>query len=246
MPRRSRLIKTGVCVFVVATLLFFPARVAYQWFAPPDLIAGGLSGSVWSGSALEVNAGGVYLQNLKWKFRVADLFLGRLGYAVEARPAAGFLQADVSFGVSGELAVRNLNASLALESLQSALQLPGMRGSISVRFGELRISGGVPVVAEGTITVTNFVMPQIHRETLGTFHAEFLTRDEGVAASVEDTDAIVDLAGGLTVSTDGSYAFLANVAVKPETPPDMRENMQLFLGSPDARGRHELRLEGHL
>lgn len=64
-------------------------------------------------------------------------------------------------------------------------------------------------------------------------------------ASVEDTDAIVDLAGSLSVSADRTYRFLAQVAPKSTTPEDLREQMR-FLGTPNERGQYELRLEGQL
>ena len=64
-------------------------------------------------------------------------------------------------------------------------------------------------------------------------------------ASIEDTDAVIDLAGSVSLSPDRTYQFLAQVAPKPNTPADLREQMR-FLGTANDRGQYELRLEGQL
>ena len=43
----KRYIFAGILVLLIVLLVTFPARVAYQWFAPPDLTLSGISGSVW-------------------------------------------------------------------------------------------------------------------------------------------------------------------------------------------------------
>ena len=60
-----------------------------------------------------------------------------------------------------------------------------------------------------------------------------------------DTDGIIDLAGSLQISPDRSYQFIAQLAAKADTPASVKQQMQ-FLGSPNERGQHELRLEGQL
>ena len=60
--RRAALI--GVLTLLLGLLLFFPARIAYQWIAPPTVLLSGIDGSVWNGSSSEASVGGLYLGNL--------------------------------------------------------------------------------------------------------------------------------------------------------------------------------------
>jgi hypothetical protein len=60
---RKSLLLVGLLTFVAAVILMFPARVAYDWFAPPAVQLSSLEGTIWSGSAAEVSAAGLYLRD---------------------------------------------------------------------------------------------------------------------------------------------------------------------------------------
>jgi hypothetical protein len=81
--------------------------------------------------------------------------------------------------------------------------------------------------------------------SIGGYRMEFFTNETGVIASVEDANGTFDLAGSLTVSADRNYVFLGKVAATERTSDKLRNQLR-FLGSPDPRGRHEIRLEGSL
>ena len=73
------LVAIGLLTFVTGVVLLFPARVAYHWFAPSTVQAGGLDGSIWSGSATEVTAAGLYLRDVRWRLKPMRLLTGKLG-----------------------------------------------------------------------------------------------------------------------------------------------------------------------
>ena len=245
MSHRSRLITLGLLTFIVGVVLFFPARVAYRWFAPPEFKVSGISGSVWSGAAYEASADGIYLRNLSWQFRPLDLATGRLGYAVKTNFASGFLEGNFAVGVTGSVLARDLSGSLPLDSLQNFPGVAGSRGNLTAKFSELRIEDGLPVAAAGVLEISSLVIPLVQRDSLGGFKVEFFTQDAAVMASVEDTDAVVDLAGTLQILADRSFSFQGLLSAKSETPAALRQQMQ-FLGSANARGQYELRREGEL
>ena len=241
----TRLIKIGVLTFIVGIILFFPARVAYQWFAPASLSLSGISGSVWSGRAREGDASGVYLRDLKWHIRPLDFVTLKLGFAVSTMLASGFIEGDIAIGVTGSIVARDISASVPLRALQTTLGMQGLQGSLSAQFDVLKLKAGLPVAVDGVLEVSDLIAPLIDRSSIGGYKAEFVTQESGVFASVEDTDGVVDLAGSLQVSADRSYLFVALLGVKPETPANLRQQMQ-FLGSANDRGQHEFRIEGQL
>jgi len=245
MPNRSRLVVVGSITLMLGLVMFFPARVAYQWFAPDAIAVTGIDGSIWNGRAREARISGIYLRDLSWRLKPQSFFVGKMGYVVEARPTSGFVDGSVAVGVTGTVTLSDLTASIPLESLQQVVALPGLRGVVNAQFERLTLEDGLPVAADGTLEVTDLVAPLVHRGSIGGYRAEFFTQETGVMASVEDTDGFVDLAGSLQIASDRSYQFIGQLAAKSNTPANVRRQMQ-FLGSPNERGQHELRLEGQL
>jgi len=245
MLTRSRFVIIGVITLVLGLLIIFPARVAHHWFTPEVVAISGIQGSIWRGHALEGEIGGIYVRNLNWRMRPWQLLTGELAYDIEADAVSGFVNGEVAIGVGGSASIRNLTASMSLQSMQSIVGMPGLDGTANLQFERLVFENGIPVAAVGTLEVANLVAPLIHRSSVGGFRAEFFTQESGIVASVEDTDAVVELAGSLSVSLDRTYQFLAQVAPKGTTPASLREQMR-FLGTPNERGQYELRLEGQL
>jgi general secretion pathway protein N len=245
MPSRRRLIVAGVLTFVIGLVLLFPARVAFHWILPPGVAASGIKGTVWRGSARLLLVNGLSLRDIKWRSKPLALFTARASYAIAATPPGGFLESDVAITLTGNLHLSDLSASLPLTLLQQAVRVPGLGGMANVKFEHLRIADGLPVAATGSIDVAGLVVPLPSATPVGDYRAEFVTQEDGVTASVEDTDGVVDLAGNLQITDDRSYQFLGQIAPKSNTPPALRQQLQ-FLGSANDRGQHELRFEGQL
>ncbi|MDH5344868.1 MAG: type II secretion system protein N [Gammaproteobacteria bacterium] len=235
----------GLVVFAAVLVVTFPARVAYQWFAPPDLQLNGISGSVWHGSADEGMAGGAYIRQIRWRLKAAELVKGRLAFEASASPAAGSMTTDVAVGLGGSLELSNLSGSVPLDLVHPALQQSGMSGDLSLRFEKLVIEDGLPVVANGSVTLANLYIPNLSAGVLGEFRAEFLTAETGVTGSVDDVAGVLDVAGVVTIAPDRTYALVGEVAARPGAPPSIEQQLR-FLGSPNEHGLRPFRFEGRL
>lgn len=240
-----RVVTVFFVTFAVGLIVTFPARVAYHWFAPPTVALSGIAGSIWRGSASQANVGGVYCGELRWRLRPLALFRGRASFDVTASPAGGVLDGDAAIGFGGDVHVSDMRAALPLDAIAGVAGVPGLRGTATVDLERLRWSDGLPVAADGSAEVRGLVLPLVLAEPIGGYRVEFFTQEDGVVASVEDTDGAVDIAGRLLLGRDGSYEFLGQLAAKPGTPPVIVDQMR-YLGSPNARGQYELRLEGSL
>lgn len=245
MFSRSRMIKVGLIVFITGIILLFPARVAYRWFAPVEFAASGISGTVWKGHAAEATAIGTYVRDLSWRINVLDLVTAKLGYAIESKFSSGFLEGNIAVGFGGTLRATDLRATLPLASMQSLFGMPGISGSASANFSELKLESMMPVTANGVVEISGLTLPLLGPDPLGGFKAEFFSQESGISASIEDTNAVIDLAGSLQLSPDGTYQLLAHLTATGDTPAPIRQQLQ-FLGSANDRGQHELRLEGQL
>ena len=247
IPTRKLTITIAIVLFIVSVIALFPARVAYQWFAPEIVQMSGIDGTAWSGRAAELSSHGVYLRDVKWRIRPLRLLTGALAVDIEASPPSGFVEADVAIGFGGTVRISNLAGSVPLQMLAGPLAMPGLAGDSSLQFERIVIRDGLPTEAEGTLAVASLVVPKIDRDrpVLGAYRAEFMTTESGIVASVEDTDAVFDLAGSLSISADRSFLFLGQIAATGQSPEKLRSQLR-FLGSPNDRGQHEIRFEGSI
>ncbi len=246
MIRSTRgLITCGAVTLIFGLVILFPARVAVHWFAPADLAIGSIQGTIWTGSADEASVSGLYLRDIQWTLSPLRVFTGELSFTVSATPVSGFIESAISVGVGGAISLSALTAALPLELFADASGVRGLQGSASLRFERLVIVDGLAVSADGTVEIADLTVPVISRSSLGGYKADFFTQNNGIAASIEDTDGVVDLAGSLKVRTDRSFEFIAQVIAKPDTPQAIRQQLQ-YLPPANERGQRELRLEGIL
>ena len=169
----KRLIIPGLIMFLVILLVTFPARVAYQWFPPPELQLSGIAGSVWNGTAAEGVAGGAYVRDIAWRFKPASLLSGELGFATSSRPLSGTINTDVTVSPDGTLTLSALSGSVPLEHVHPAFEQSGIRGNILLQFETLVIRNGKPVEIVGSATVRDFFARDLSSSPIGDFRAEF-------------------------------------------------------------------------
>jgi len=241
----KRYIIAGLLVFFMVLLVTFPARLAYRWLAPPDLQLSGIAGSVWNGTAAEGLAAGAYVRDIRWHLKPAQLLRGKLAFATSSSPASGTLKTDIAVGMDGRLTLSGLSGNLPLDLVHAALQQAGIRGDLSLQFDTLVLKNGLPVVADGSITVANLFVPDLSAGVLGDYRADLQTTDSGITGSVDDLSGVLDVAGVITISADRDYALIGEVAARPGAPPSIEQQLR-YLGSPNERGLREFRFEGSL
>ena len=241
----KRLVILGILIFLGVLLAMFPARVAYNWFAPAELKLSGITGSVWNGSAAEAYAAGAYVRNISWRFKPSSLLSGGLGFKTRSNPASGTLIADVAVSPGGNLLLSNLSGNLPLDLLSPAMQQSGIRGDIALEFVTVVVRNGMLIAADGSVTVSDLFVPDLSSSRIGDFRADIRTNDSSVAGSVEDVSGVLDVAGTISLERNGQYSLIGQVAPTPMTPPSIVNQLRI-LGSPNERGQHEFRFEGQL
>ncbi len=240
---RRGLVTIGVLTLLVALIVTFPARVAYRLVSSPYLAMNGLSGTIWSGSAREFSTNGVYLRKLEWQMRPWQLFSGKAVYVVSGSPASGFFDSEVAIAIDGSLTLTDLKASMPLQMFEQAVGVPGLRGNASLQLERLQLANGRAIAADGIIDIDNLVVPMLIRASLGGYRAEFYTQNNGILASIEDADGVVELAGTLSLTRDKSYEFLGYVSPNNRTSEALQQRLR-FLPKTDQPNQYEMRFEG--
>lgn len=235
----------GLLVLVAVLIVTFPARVAYRWLAPPEVQLSGISGSVWNGTATQALAAGAYIRNLSWRLKPSELLAGKLAFNTTSSPASGTLTTDVAVSLDGSLTFSDLAGRISLDLVHPAFQKNGISGDLSLMFSELVLQEGIPVAANGQITVANFFVPTLSAGRLGDFRANFVTTQEGVVGSVEDLSGVLEVDGTIRIASDRSYTLVGEVAARRDAPPSIEQQLR-FLGTPDERGMRPFRFDGQL
>lgn len=245
--RIRRVLLVGLLTLVLGTVAYFPARVAYHWFAPEGLRVGGISGSIWNGGATDAAVAGIYLRDIRWDFDVLPLARGRLAWSVKATPASGFIDGRVALGVGGTLMLEDVTGSMPLELLRGLARNPALAGSLSVEIERLEAAGTVPNQATGSFRVANLVDPRIYPGSLGSYQGEAVTGDAGIVVTYEDTDGLVDIEGRIDIAPDGAFRHTAKLRAKRETPPGIGQFIAALPLAADGSDWHEYVLgEGRL
>lgn len=235
----------AITVFLCGIVVMFPARVAVDWFAPDNIRINGISGTIWNGKANALQAPGLYLSRLEWSTRPFSLLTGGLGLNVKASPAGGFIETALTLRSSNRVSIRDLTAALPLSVFAQLARTSGLTGNASLRFPSMEIANGIATSADGVVELANVSIPAVYPGTLGGYRLEFSDLDDGIIASIEDTDGVLDVAGTLTLGGDRSYSLLAQVAAKRETPAELKKRVDL-LPTGNSPGQREIRLEGSL
>jgi general secretion pathway protein N len=243
IQRKRGLFLIALLAALAAVVILFPARVAYRMASPPLVALSGLSGTIWNGSAREFSTNGIYLRDLEWRIKPSGLLSGKAVYAVSGSPVSGFFDSEVAISAGGTVALSNLSGALPLQMLAKAAGVAGLRGNLTLAIDRLELVAGRPTALDGVIDVTGLVVPMVSRTPLGGYRAEFFTQDNGIAASIEDIDGVVDLAGSLLLDNDKSYSFIGQVVAKSDTPASLKQRLQM-LPATDRPGQHEIRLDG--
>lgn len=241
----KRLIIAGFITFLIVLIATFPARVAYNWLAPPEIQLSGISGSIWNGTAAEGKAAGAYIRNLAWQFLPGALLGGKLAFNASGNPASGTMNTELAIGLNGNLTLTDFVGSVPLDLIHPSFQQGGIRGDVVLQLETLVIKDGLPIAVLGAVTVTDFFAPLLSAAPIGDFRADFQTSDEGIAGTLEDIAAVIDVTGTITLAQSGSYALLGKVGATSATPSSITDQLR-YLGSADEHGQHSFRFEGQL
>ena len=238
--------------FVVTLLLHAPAALLYAWSQDPKQPASvrlhGVYGSLADGgfAALSVN-NRTTLRDARWTLHPAWLALLRISADFQAGDEA-VVRARVSRAPFSALRVSGLSAAGSVKSLLQLLGQPALpiEGQARLDFPLLRLKGGVPIEAEGSVEIENLAWT-LAREPLplGSFNAALFTDKQGVVVKFGSGPGPLEVGGTATVGAESAYEI--DLLLRPRA--EAAEQLQTLVrsvGPADSQGWHHLRRKGTL
>ncbi len=248
MKKLWPLLALGIGAFLLLALVTLPASAVLSFVHPPGVTLDGVSGTIWNGRAEAVRSGALHVGSVEWSLDLLSLFGGKLGANVKVTRTDGFAQGHIAASAS-RITLRGFNAQLPMSVLPPNLLRGGWTGTVNVKLSDLALENSWPVVANGTIEVSDLVGPANRPAALGNYKVVFPA--EGPAEADTVTGALTDNGGPFAVNgtvqikKNRSYFVSGLVATRPGAPGDIVRTLEI-LGEPDQQGRRQFSIEGSM
>ncbi len=237
--RRWVLVTAGLLALVAGLAASFPARLALAWFAPPDVRAWGIEGTVWQGRISELVLQQHSLGALAWQARPARLLALQPTWELDLKRPDGYLRGRVGFALLGDRQiVRDLEASLALENLPPAIVPNGVSGQLRASVQHLELSGGWPASVAGRAAVAELKLPGVIMP-LGPFSFHFPDQSGAPLGEITSTGGPLAVDGRIELPARGQWNFSAELAPGENPPKELVDGLA-FVGEDIGGGRRRL------
>ena len=253
-PRRFLYAGAGLASFLLFLLANIPAGALtglLESRLSGNIRVSGVDGTIWNGSLRSISIHGWRLTATQWDLNPAGLLLGRLSARIETRIAGGELTTDLTAGMSGTLALRDLEADGPVQPIAAAINLPAAGGRYRVEISALTIEEGWPASLVGKVRVASVPLSLTGDSAgaRGNFVVEFdageVPQDGRLIGTLSDEDGPLEVGGTIVLLPPNRYEFQAGLQARPGAPAEIAQALSLA-GPAGPDGRREISLSGTL
>ena len=237
-------------VFVVwrmpaSTLL----SIAQQQLPKVYITAAAIEGSLWQGSAEQVQIGQRKIAQLSWAWQPSGLLQACLQYQLTISEPETYVDAQAGIGFAGQLRLFDVNGQLPLPR---AIALAGrppppLGGQLQVALSELRLNRqGKPAAVFGQLHLRRLHTTFGRTLELGDFIAELGSKQNTMLGQVRDTEqGPLQLAAEIQLNQDGRYQVAAELSLREQSNAELNKAFSL-LGRPLPDGKWHFDFSGRL
>jgi hypothetical protein len=238
---RTTLVSAGILALLLGLVVNLPARLALHWFAPAEVRAWGVDGTIWRGSAAEVALADGSLGAMSWRARGGGFVMGRPAWDLDLRRPDGRARARVGLSLfTDRQRITDLEATLALGTLPPSVVPAGVAGRLDASLQRLDLHRGWPTMIVGRAMVADLDLPGVIL-TLGPFRFDFPDQPGGPVASITATEGPLLVDGRLDFPARDSWHFSAVLEPGRDAPRELIDGLA-FVGEDLGGGRRQLTL----
>ena len=234
----------------VAYLVFMAGMLPATYLVPrllrahPDVRVGSVSGTLWSGDALQFAVQDVPLGALHWRFDWLAPFSFTYGLHLD-------LSGDANLGGRLDMRgksvfLRGVSGRLPVTTLEHWLPLPphSLSGSLRLDLKNLTLKDGKLTGAEGKVDLEDVSLNWPSAMALGSFAVTLSpAADDGVAAHISDLQSPLKLQADLSFGSDGAYHLSGLLSARDPGDATTRSLLD-NLGPADSTGQHHFDFRG--
>jgi len=205
---------TAYFVFLLTTLPAAPVLGMLKDRIPVTI--NNISGTLWNGKASIVITNKLMLNDAHWSFLPTRLLLARLAIDVDADLNNNPLNTRLSTGISGNLAVDELNVKLDAADVASVVALPlgELSGEFFLRINHATFQPGSVPRIDGTLDWNQAAVTVAETADLGNISVVVNESDDSpLIANISNIGGQLALVGSLSTDEAGLYSL--KLTMKP-------------------------------
>ncbi len=245
--KRGAYIAAGVVAFVVCLVAMVPAQQLASRL-PAGVELGGADGTIWSGKARALAVNGHPLGALQWSCQPWRLLLLEWSCSMALAPAGGQVAGDLAGDFADEVVGRGIRGRVPISVFEGLATPRGWTGDLELDVTEIRLVGGRPAAASGTLFLRGLRAPGAGGQMLGDFElvvGEGTVGSESLNGRLRDLGGPLHVRGSIELDRNGRYLLTGDAAPGPGAGPAVFDTLR-FLGPPDRQGRRPFTIEGSL
>ncbi len=241
----------AAAAFLLTLVLHAPGNLLYAWVlnARPGMPnqLHGIHGTLSQGgfAALTINNRPV-LGQASWDLHPLWLALLRVSADVQSS-GDPVVRMRVSRSVFGSVRLSRVNAAGSVKALLGALRQPlPVEGQARLDLPLLRLVGGTPIEAEGSVEIENLAWTLAKEPlALGSFNAALSTANDVIHVNFGSGPGPLEVGGTATLGAERAYELDLQLRPRPGAPEQLLTLVR-SLGPADGQGWHHLRRQGTL
>ncbi len=245
--RKRYLMLFAILAYAIALLFTLPTVQLLRWVDIRPAALSGVGGSVWHGSAEQVQVNEFTATGLRWRFLPARLLFGEVAFGVQADYAGGPAEGRISADWRRQLHLRAFSHRLDARRLVDFMPLPlaEFSGAIRTDLEQLTVEEGALKSVNGKVRWDQATLTAPFQTLLGNYRVDLRTTERGHRAELRGDGGTLGAEGDLRVQQDGR--FNAQVALTPtrNAPRELVEQLD-FMARRQRDGKYLLRHAGRV
>lgn len=226
-------ILTGFIAYFIFLITTIPAAPVIRMFEDSlPVIIDDVSGTLWSGHAGSVETDqDIVLDNVEWSFLPWRLLLASAAIDVKAELNDNPIKTRLSTGISGNLALNDLDLKLDAVDVAPLIALPigELSGEFHLRINTVEIKPGEVPRVDGTIDWNQAAVTIAETADLGNVSILLNEADESpLTASISNKGGHLSLNGNLTTSAQGDYSLRLSMKPNANATANLSSSIAMF------------------
>lgn len=246
--KKRYLILLGLAAYLISLLVLFPAAPVIARINTQPLQVLGVDGSVWSGSAAQVQAPDAPpLESVNWQLRPLSLLTGALGVEVDFDLLGGHGNTEVAQSLGGDTSIGPATLRLPAKRLEPYLPLPIARfdGALELELDHALLANRQLQRLEGQLVWREARLQSPVVADLGELQLDVAPSESGHNGELVSRGGELDLRGTLNLDQQGLLRVDISIKPRANASAGLRDSLNL-LGRPGGDGswriRQQLRL----
>lgn len=196
----------------------------------PAVQLAGVGGSLWSGEAVQVNAGAVVLTEVKWSLRLLALFKGALEVDIDAQLDGRPIGARAGRGLFGGRYLQDVNGQLSAGRVLRLLNVKTMDidGQLAVSLDAVEWDGAALPGVTGRLDWTPALVNRPIELNLGSARIDATVESGVTTGQLTASGGALTVQGEILLQPDGSYRLDANLKKQGAVPDAVDKFLSTF------------------